>query len=354
MYIINLNSQFLLKAVYTQWGVVGIGLLASIRENKSKYRNEFILLVKILRMKKSKLFEKVVQIVQESYRDHPNTEITHQYKIPNISGRKREIDILIETRVNNIEIKVAIECKDHSRKIEAKEIEAFHSKCLRIPEINKKLFVSRKGYAADAINAAKDFGVELLLLENLSIESFKDWLTIPMIRQIDVMREFVGLALEFTEEPKIEFEVTDEITIKETGQKFRLIDFMRQYVTENFSPPVTIWKTDEKNMYFVIEIQFNGVTIKKENITHGLNRLRTTLVYQIFERPTTELFNRYSKFQSEDVRVDVASSISNDNEIVSLVKRDDKELIEVFKGIGTGKPRKYAEMKISKIEKNGS
>ena len=76
-------------------------------------------------MKKGKFFEILAGIIQESYKDNPKTEILRNAKIKNKSNQDREFDIVIKSIVNSFEILVVIECKDYSKRVPVKEIEAF-------------------------------------------------------------------------------------------------------------------------------------------------------------------------------------------------------------------------------------
>lgn len=143
--------------------------------------------------KTGKELEKLVRLIQESLKDSPHTIIHSNYKIPNTSGRKREIDILIESRINDFNIKIAIECKDYARAVSVDKIEGFNSMCDRIPEINKKIFVSTNGYQADAINAARDYKIELYQLQNINHKTINGW--IPEIRQVKLRYLLKGINL---------------------------------------------------------------------------------------------------------------------------------------------------------------
>jgi hypothetical protein len=135
-------------------------------------------------MKQGDLLEKTLRIVQESQKDNENTEIFSNYKIENSSGRKREFDIAIKTIVSGFELLVVVECKDYMTPVPVEKIEAFHSKCLRIPIINKKIFVSRNGFQADAIIAANEFGIECYDIENIDPDIVKAWYAISMITPV--------------------------------------------------------------------------------------------------------------------------------------------------------------------------
>src|SRR4051812_33154350 len=111
--------------------------------------------------KKGKELEKIIKLIEDTLKDSSNTIVYNNHKIKNTGGRYREFDVFIESKISGHEIKIAIECKDFKSKIPAEKIEAFETKCKRIPTINKKIFVSSNGFQAEAINVAKDCGIDL-------------------------------------------------------------------------------------------------------------------------------------------------------------------------------------------------
>ena len=141
-----------------------------------------------------KSLEKTIRLIQETLKDSVNTEIFNNYKIENESGQKREIDILIVSSINDFKIKIAIECKDYSKKVPVKEIEAFQSKCDRIKEINKKVFVSTNGYQTDAINTANYYGIELHTANKFSQEDIKSWFPIQQM-SLQIQQKFIAPTL---------------------------------------------------------------------------------------------------------------------------------------------------------------
>jgi len=131
-------------------------------------------------IRKGQKLEQTIRLIEETLKASPETKVHINYRIPNSSGRKREFDVFIEAKVNGYEIKIAIECKDFKGRVPVKEIEAFEAKCTRFKTINKKVFVTSNGFQAEAINAAKDFGIELLIVSQLNAAQILSWL--PMIR----------------------------------------------------------------------------------------------------------------------------------------------------------------------------
>ena len=135
-------------------------------------------------MSKGKNLERIGRIVQEAFKSFPKTVIHSNYKIPNTSGRKREIDILIVSEVNGYEIKIAIECKDYGRKVSVEKVEAFHGKCQRIKGLNKKAMISSNGFQKDAVNAANDFDIDVFELKDISSEVVLNWIDTRQIKQL--------------------------------------------------------------------------------------------------------------------------------------------------------------------------
>src|SRR3989338_2017142 len=131
-----------------------------------------------------KELERIISLVEEVYKDLPNTQVYRNYKVANNSGNDREFDVFVESSLNGYAIKVAIECKDWAVTVPVEKIEAFNSKCARVPGINKKIFVSRLGYQKDAIDAASDFGVELFTANKLNKEDILDWIPIVELKLI--------------------------------------------------------------------------------------------------------------------------------------------------------------------------
>jgi hypothetical protein len=125
-----------------------------------------------------KELERIVHLIEETLKDSPNTIIYKRYKIPNSGGRNREFDVFIESKLNGFNINIAIECKDFKKSIPAEKIEAFETKCNRVKSISKKVFISSNGFQPEAINVARDCGIELQIASKVSAASILDWFPI--------------------------------------------------------------------------------------------------------------------------------------------------------------------------------
>lgn len=135
-----------------------------------------------------------MRLVEESLRGNSNLKIHQNFKIPNTGQRKREIDILIEGRINGFSMRIAIECKNYSRPVPVKEIEAFNSKCARLPGISKKVFISASGYQADALLASKEFDIDMLTAAMVKAETVQGWIPLKQLKLL-VHPEFENVHL---------------------------------------------------------------------------------------------------------------------------------------------------------------
>lgn len=194
-------------------------------------------------MKKNngKTLEKIIRLIQETLKDSENTEIFSNFQIENESGNKREIDILIDSSINNFKIKIAIECKDYSKKVPVKEIEAFESKCNRIKEINKKVFVSANGYQKDAVEAAKSFGIELHTANKFDENAIRQWFPFKQMG-LQILPESTGtqmyLDLDDNELEAVSKDYDQLIYTENMGEPIPVAEVLAESVSKNRR---TIW-----------------------------------------------------------------------------------------------------------------
>ena len=83
----------------------------------------------------------------------------------NKKRRKREIDILITGWMAGQPIRIAIECKNWSRKVESPDIDGFLGKLSDVG-IPIGIYVSANGYTPDAIEYANEKGISTLILKD--------------------------------------------------------------------------------------------------------------------------------------------------------------------------------------------
>jgi Restriction endonuclease len=105
--------------------------------------------------------EKTVARIQQMM--DPNSVVTHNEKITDRFGIKRQFDVVIRGTFGGRPMLGVIECKDHSRKKGLEQIDAFANKIQNI-NANIKLIVSKKGFTKSALLLAEKEGIGCLSL----------------------------------------------------------------------------------------------------------------------------------------------------------------------------------------------
>ncbi len=312
-------------------------------------------------MRSDKIFETVNHIIQTSYKDNPNTKIHQNYKIPNRGGRKREIDIFIETKINDIEIQIAIECKDYSSKVSVEKIEAFKAKCERIPSINKKIFIAKEGFQEDAKIAAEEFGIDLYLLKEIDKEQVLGWLITEIPKPVFVTRDLTNLGVLFHGiAPK--FEPDDIFFPENQNQGVKLYEFLHEVIKRNYPTlPIVFVKEGEElsKEVYEITIDCDNSYLEVGGEKHKVKRIGAYMEINYQDIEAQVSLNAFHNFGEEGHKAQTATVIAENGEIFSLVKKNDKNKIEVYIGKessekGGKKEMKFihmADMKIEKIEK---
>jgi hypothetical protein len=100
------------------------------------------------------------------------------FLVDQITGNRREHDVLITVSSSHHVARIAIECRDRSRRITVIDIEGFWSKC-QDTGVDQGIVVSPKGFSKSAIEKAKHRGIRCL--ELTEAQSF-NWLLATGLR----------------------------------------------------------------------------------------------------------------------------------------------------------------------------
>lgn len=106
-------------------------------------------------------FEKAVTTIQEMM--DPNACVTHNEKLQDRHGHKRQFDVVIRGKVGGHPVLGVIECKDLKRKVGTPEMDAFVTKARDI-NASIKLLASRRGFTKPALEKARDYGISSISL----------------------------------------------------------------------------------------------------------------------------------------------------------------------------------------------
>jgi len=287
-------------------------------------------------MNNGKRLEKLVRLIQEALKDYPNTEIFSNYKIKNNSGRKREIDVLLKTTVNNFDLIIAIECKDYKNAVPVEKIEAFNSKCDRIKGISKKIFVATNGYQADAIDAAKEFEIELYNLNEIDEQEIIKWFPIMQLKGNYLLKQPYNILIEEKEKEFVSTSEDEELIVyfhdgKEpillTGLLWNKVVFENQRLFKSILI-CDFMKYDNLNYQtlFPFKLTLSGVYLKGLNDRKiNLLRVDSYVIGWLEKNPATILEARsFNKSNNQSIANVVTVNI--DKEVADIVYTNDQEL----------------------------
>ena len=128
-----------------------------------------------------RLLEQLVWAIQETIKDVPSTTISTNKPIKDNNGIYREFDVVVESIINGINLQIVFECKDYSKQVDVKIVDAFLGKCVDIPNINKKVLVSTNGFSKSAREKALKHDIILSTIKEFDIKSILNEVSISLI-----------------------------------------------------------------------------------------------------------------------------------------------------------------------------
>lgn len=306
-------------------------------------------------MKKGKLFEIVIHVIQEALKNSSSTIVRANHELIDNAALKREFDIIIESVINNFLITIAIECKDYKSKVSVEKIEAFESKCNAIPQINKKIFVSRVGFQSGAIAKAKLYGIELLLLEKITEEEVFNWLQIGIPSPIFIERVLARPAVKFIGEP-FDFSPDDLIVIEDKGINTTLLSFMKDVAIQNLTQSKIFVRTSDTPMPRVetmtLRVDFPMAYLVREEKKCQISNLWFDIEHIYTNLKSEVSFDKYRDIENEQGLTESVTVVSENQDVYSFVKKSGKKEIEIISKVvidSEERIMKVGEIKVEKI-----
>jgi len=139
-----------------------------------------VLGLELLNLKKEEIvpqqtndFQKLVTLIQRTLAPE-KAKVTPCAMVPCYGTAKmREIDVLIESEVGPYNIKIAVEAKDHKRKLDVTHIEAMIGKYKSSAvQVNKVVIISHRGFTEEAKKRAEQENIELKILSEAMDEAW--------------------------------------------------------------------------------------------------------------------------------------------------------------------------------------
>jgi len=109
-------------------------------------------------------FEAIIARLQTTF--SKGATVTRDEKLPGkLSGRSRQIDVCIRTKVGTENVLIIVECKKHKRKVDVKAVESFIG-VKKDVGAQMGIMVSKEGFSRSAYKRVKD--------ENISLYRYQD------------------------------------------------------------------------------------------------------------------------------------------------------------------------------------
>lgn len=109
--------------------------------------------------------QQLVRLIEIGVASNPNVSVESPVRLRDLdTGRLREHDVLVTLREGHHEVRVALECRDRSRKVGVPDVEAFAIKCRRT-SVDKGIIVSGSGFTETAREKARANGIGCFSLE---------------------------------------------------------------------------------------------------------------------------------------------------------------------------------------------
>jgi len=159
-----------------------------------------------------KKLEKLVAKIQQDLA--PGSKVSHNVSVIGKSGTRRQIDVLVEDRIGQYDLRIVIDCKDHKQPVDIKGVE----ECAGLFEdvgAHRGVIVCPAGFTASAKVRAQQFKIELYSPVDTDPHKWQARLEIPVIcdfRSAKVAFRFSGVSISpfrLTNDYMSTYQVTD-------------------------------------------------------------------------------------------------------------------------------------------------
>lgn len=278
--------------------------------------------------KRSNSFQKLIHLIEKQLADGKAKIVESKLLKDIITGQKREVDIYIESKINNHKVGIAIECRNHKRKAGVEWIDQLIGKYDNLP-VHKVVAVSSSGFTNSAYEKAELSKIVLITLDK-AIE--EDWVRVVnkvdsvIILLVRFLRKgvFYNSDLKEANSSKVKVLIGDKFKIK-SGNSNKDIDTLEDLVNDflsssDFSDQLKkefINKFDEKTMSF--EKNYNSA-----RASYDFEKYNFVLRDKDGGRQKLKkVFFEYS-FKVDKVTVPTKKFSYNQNQVVSITKKVDE------------------------------
>ena len=155
------------------------------------------------------------------------------------SNIRREIDVSVKGKIDNVELLYLVQCKDHNKPADVKIIGEF-SAVIKDVNASKGFLICTSGFTKTIHTYAKNLGIELVTIEDINSKKWKAEIEIPILyiwKKLDVAYSpSIKVTEELAEKNKTELVITQkdiEIVSVDNGiTSIRLIDYLNNKIED--------------------------------------------------------------------------------------------------------------------------
>jgi hypothetical protein len=195
--------------------------------------------------KRSNDFQRLVKVIYDAMSGVDGVMVTESAMLSEPDGTRREIDILLERTVADVLVRLAVECRDRSRKSDVDWIDGLIGKFKNL-KIEKVIAVCRRGFSSAAIAKAHANNIEIRVLEECLAHNWSN----EFVRLGFAAFEFVPSvrSVEFTLEPPPTEEIKPDMLVEmpgAVGTTQPLVALVNACLVENVIPRVKAYVEHE-------------------------------------------------------------------------------------------------------------
>lgn len=223
----------------------------------------------------------------------------------------------------------------------------------RIPQINKKIFVARKGFQKDAVNVAKEKGIELFTLETHNPEDVINWIELSSFDAVNYDIQITRFEISHNGGPNLPNSVFEILHFDATPRFIDIESYIRYLVTY-YLGNILITQVDQNNKVEIpLNLSTNGIYAldngKRIDID-GMKIMAVIIFKDKHKNTSRDIYYKYGEEKLLDLKA--YTYWTGDKKSTSLISKSGKNEIEWYSTDNQGNTIKIADMKIEKISRD--